>query len=155
MPHTRNEADGVLEAVGEMIEVARRSGAPLHLSHLKVIGNPRADRPAAGADRRARASHDVTFDQYPYFAGSTTMASLLPALGAGRRRRRRPLARLHDADARGRIARDVASGLPGWENIFRICGPERIWVAQAAAPREDTAGRTLAELSARSCAPTR
>ena len=74
------------------------------------------------------------------------MASLLPAWAqAGGSEA--TLARLHDADTRGRIARDVASGLPGWENIFRICGPERIWVAQAGAPREDTAGRTLAQLS--------
>jgi N-acyl-D-amino-acid deacylase len=146
VPHTRNEADGVLEAIGEMIEVARRSGAPLHLSHLKVIGNPELIDPLLALIDKARTSLDVTFDQYPYFAGSTTMASLLPAwaqVGGAEA----TLARLHDADARGRIARDVASGLPGWENIFRICGPERIWVAQAAAPRDDTAGRTLAELS--------
>ena len=37
VPHVRNEGSGVLEAVGEMIEVARRSGAPLHLSHLKSL----------------------------------------------------------------------------------------------------------------------
>ena len=29
----------MLEAVGEMIEVARRSGAPLHLSHLKSLAD--------------------------------------------------------------------------------------------------------------------
>ena len=48
VPHVRNEADGVIEAVGEMIEVARRSGAPLHLSHLKVVGRPSLVEPLLG-----------------------------------------------------------------------------------------------------------
>ena len=39
VPHVRNEGGGVLEAVGEMIDVARRSGAPLHLSHLKSLAD--------------------------------------------------------------------------------------------------------------------
>jgi N-acyl-D-amino-acid deacylase len=37
VPHVRNEGRGVLDAVGEMVDVARRSGAPLHLSHLKSL----------------------------------------------------------------------------------------------------------------------
>src|SRR6185436_11741611 len=41
VPHVRNEGDGVLEAVGEMLDVARRSGAPLHLSHLKSLADER------------------------------------------------------------------------------------------------------------------
>ena len=44
VPHVRNEGSGVLEAVREMIEVARRAGAPLHLSHLKVVGGGRVGR---------------------------------------------------------------------------------------------------------------
>jgi N-acyl-D-amino-acid deacylase len=45
VPHVRNEGAGLLEAVGEMIAVARRSGASLHLSHLKALGR-RARRTA-------------------------------------------------------------------------------------------------------------
>src|SRR5262249_35908186 len=37
VPHVRNEGAGLLEAVREMIDVARRSGAPLHISHLKSL----------------------------------------------------------------------------------------------------------------------
>jgi N-acyl-D-amino-acid deacylase len=93
----------------------------------------------------ARRGHDVTFDQYPYFAGSTTLASLLPGW-AQEGGTEATAARLADADARRRIVEDTGSGLPGWENIYAVCGPERIWVAQAAAPRADASGRTLAEL---------
>src|ERR687898_3283052 len=38
VPHVRNEADGVLEAVGEMGGGARRLGGALPLSHLKGVG---------------------------------------------------------------------------------------------------------------------
>jgi N-acyl-D-amino-acid deacylase len=39
VPHIRNEGAGLLEAVDEMVDVARRSGAPRHISHPKLIGN--------------------------------------------------------------------------------------------------------------------
>ena len=73
-PHVRNEGGGVLEAVGEMVEVAQRSGAPLHLSHLKSL-DPALLEPLLELVEGAGA----TFDQYPYGAGSTLLASLLPA----------------------------------------------------------------------------
>ncbi|PSR33427.1 MAG: D-aminoacylase, partial [Sulfobacillus thermosulfidooxidans] len=39
MPHIRNEGEGILSALTEMIDVARLSGASLHLSHLKLVGS--------------------------------------------------------------------------------------------------------------------
>jgi hypothetical protein len=76
----------------------------------------------------------VTFDQYPYGAGATLLASLLPAWaqagGAAA-----TLERVMDAEVRRAIARDIRHGLPGWENLLGTLGPERIVVH----------GRTLAE----------
>src|SRR5918994_3987882 len=69
VPHVRNEADGVLEAVGEVVGVARRSGVPLHLSHLKVVGNPDLVEPLLELLERARANIEITFKLYPYGAG--------------------------------------------------------------------------------------
>src|SRR6185503_6852287 len=43
--HMRSESDRILEALDEMIRVARESGSPVHVSHLKVAGRenwPRA-----------------------------------------------------------------------------------------------------------------
>jgi N-acyl-D-amino-acid deacylase len=130
VPHVRNEGSGVLEAVGEMIEVSRRSGASLHLSHLKSLDPALLERllelvEGAGA----------TFDQYPYGAGSTLLASLLPAW-AQEGGAEATLARARDPETRAQIARDVANGLPGWENQLGSLGADRIVVA----------GRTLTEL---------
>lgn len=145
VPHVRNEGAGVLDAVGEMIEVARRSGGKLNVSHLKVIGNARlVDDLLLLIDEAAR-DVDISFDQYPYGAGSTTLAAILPrwALAGGRTA---ILARLASRDDRRQIADDIRTGLDGWENIYGSCGPERIVVIDAPPSHASLVGRTLAEI---------
>jgi N-acyl-D-amino-acid deacylase len=153
VPHVRNEADGVLEAVGEMVEVARRSGAPLHLSHLKVVGNPDLVEPLLELLERARADIDITFDQYPYGAGSTVLSSVLPPW-AQEGGPSDTLARLADQDRREAIKRDIEQGLPGWENVYKACGAEGIVVTHASDQRAEDVGKTLAEIGEeRGCDP--
>jgi N-acyl-D-amino-acid deacylase len=153
VPHVRNEAAGVLGAVNEMIEVARRSGAPLHLSHLKVIGHPHLVDPLLRLIDRAAADVDITFDQYPYGAGSTLLSTLLPPWaqegGAGC-----TLVRLQDRQQRRSMAQDVEHGIQGWENLYKSCGPENVVIAQAAPGRAGDIGKTLAEIGeGRGCDP--
>jgi N-acyl-D-amino-acid deacylase len=147
VPHVRNEGRDVLGAVGEFVEVARRSGAPLHVSHLKSAADEALIDPLLELLDEASADVDLSFDQYPYGAGSTVLSALLPAWaqegGASA-----TLARLGSADDRSRIAHDMEHGLPAWENWFGMVGPDGIVVTNAAAPNEDAAGRTLAELAA-------
>jgi N-acyl-D-amino-acid deacylase len=123
VPHIRNEGDGLLAAVDEMLEVSRRSGASLHLSHLKSFADERLIEPLLEKVEAA----GLSFDQYPYGAGCTLLASLLPAWaqegGAAA-----TLARLRDPQALARIAHDVEHGLDGWENLLATAGPERILV---------------------------
>ena len=153
VPHVRNEADGVLEAVGEMVEVARRSGAPLHLSHLKVVGNPDLVEPLLELLERARADIDISFDQYPYGAGSTVLSSVLPPW-AQEGGPSDTLARLVDQDRRAAIKRDIEQGLPGWENVYKACGAEGIVVTHASDQRAEDVGKTLAEIGEeRGCDP--
>jgi N-acyl-D-amino-acid deacylase len=106
-----------------MVEVSERSGAPLHLSHLKCL----ADEALLGPLLELVESAGATFDQYPYGAGSTLLAGLLPRW-AQEGGAEATLRRARDPEARRRIARDVAEGLPGWENQLGTLGPERIVV---------------------------
>jgi N-acyl-D-amino-acid deacylase len=153
VPHVRNEAGGVLEAVGEMVEVARRSGATLHLSHLKVVGNPDLVEPLLELLDRARTDIDITFDQYPYGAGSTVLSTLLPPW-AQEGGPSDTLVRLADPDQRAAMQRDIERGLPGWENVYKACGVEGIVVAHAANQRAEDIGKTLAEIGEeRGCDP--
>jgi N-acyl-D-amino-acid deacylase len=143
--HVRNEAAGVLQAVNEVVEVARRSGAPLHLSHLKVIGNRELVGPLLDLVETAMADVDLTFDQYPYGAGTSMLAQILPpwAQDGGSAA---ILGRLGDAAERWAIAHDVAWGLPGWENLYGNLGPDSFVIARAGPPRENDTGKTLARL---------
>ena len=147
VPHIRNEGHGLLAAVEEMIGVARRSGAPLHLSHLKSLADERLIEPLLELLDVAAAEIDLTFDQYPYGAGSTLLASVLPAWAqeggaAG------TLSALGRGADRVRARRDIEHGLPGWENILGTLGPARIEIANAAAPNEEVVGQTLSEIGA-------
>lgn len=147
VPHVRNEAGGVLDAVGEFVKVAERTGAPLHVSHVKLVGRPDLLTDLVDLLTRASDCIDLTFDQYPYGAGSTLLAALLPpyAFEGG------PiatLARLRDRAERHRMARDMERGLPGWENLYAACGPAGITVTQAAGCRAHDVGRSVADITA-------
>jgi N-acyl-D-amino-acid deacylase len=146
VPHVRNEGAGALDAIGEMVEVARHADAPLHVSHLKLVGSAHLVEPLLELIDRAASEIDLSFDQYPYGAGSTILSALLPPWaqegGAGE-----ILQRLGDRVARSRMAADVRHGLPGWENLYAACGPENIVVANGSGAVAEHVGSKLAEIA--------
>lgn len=146
VPHVRNEGHGLIGAITEFIDVARRSGAPLHLSHLKSLADESLVEPLLELLEQAAGEIDLTFDQYPYGAGSTLLASVLPGW-AQEGGAPGTLRTLGSRTERRRIAHDIARGLPGWENILGTLGPENIEIANAAAPNAGTIGRTLVEIA--------
>ena len=147
VPHIRSESDDVLAAAAEMIAVARQAGVPLHISHLKVIGHPELVEPYLALIDQARAGGlDVTFDQYPYGAGSTTLAALLPPW-AQEGGPAAILQRLGDRELRARMARDIEGALGGWENFYRSCGAAGVFIADAAEPWAGAAGKSLASIA--------
>ncbi|WP_029421380.1 N-acyl-D-amino-acid deacylase family protein [Alicyclobacillus macrosporangiidus] len=79
--HIRNESTHCLQALDEVIDVARRTGVRLHISHFKVGGQVNRDKvlPALEKLEAGRAEGlEITYDQYPYAAGSTLLHSILP-----------------------------------------------------------------------------
>lgn len=118
--HIRNEDDRVVQAVDEAIEIARRSGAPLLISHLKVGGRtnwPKLDTVLARIEA-ARKDHEVHADCYPYEAWQTSLATNFPAWskegGAF-------VKRLQDPAERARMRKEteatVAAG-GGWDSLM-------------------------------------
>ncbi|HEB88828.1 MAG TPA: D-aminoacylase, partial [Deltaproteobacteria bacterium] len=74
--HMRNEADGLLEAVEESLEIGREAGAHLHISHHKAAGRANWGRvrdSLARVDDALAAGQRVTLDVYPYTASSGRM----------------------------------------------------------------------------------
>lgn len=80
--HMRQEGDEVVEALKEMLEVAKQIQTPVEISHLKAIGTRNWNRcvpKMIQMIRDARADGvDVTCDVYPYPAGSTQLIHVLP-----------------------------------------------------------------------------
>jgi N-acyl-D-aspartate/D-glutamate deacylase len=78
--HLRSEADGLLEAVDEAIELCEGSGVGLQLSHHKAYGRRNwgsVEASLARVDAARARGLDVWLDQYPYTAGSTLLASVM------------------------------------------------------------------------------
>ena len=69
---------GLLEALREAVEIGRRSGAKVHISHLKATTPELAEQVLTYIDQVARHDVDFSFDVYPYLAGSTMLSYLLP-----------------------------------------------------------------------------
>ena len=74
--HMRSESDEILEALQDIIEVAESKHCKLHISHLKIIGKRNAHKLPQLLSKITE--HNLTFDQYPYNYGSTTLLSILP-----------------------------------------------------------------------------
>lgn len=132
--HMRNEADYWLEAIDETLSIAERAGVKLLISHFKAVGKQNWHKMSEALDKLEQARKrgiDVSFDQYPYTAGSTILAAILPPWavegGTGPM-----LQRLQAKDNRERIKQEFRTGLPpeagGWDNIARCAGWEGIYI---------------------------
>jgi len=107
--HIRNEGDRLLEAVGEALEIGRRAGVAVHLSHHKVTDPWNWGRVAeslAMIDAARAEGSAVTADQYPYLATSTGLAAALP-YWVREGGREAMLARLRDPQMRVRAAAEM------------------------------------------------
>ncbi|MGF6823045.1 hexosaminidase [Microbacterium sp. ZKA21] len=86
-PHTRSYGAAALEAYREVLDIGRRTGCPIHLTHATMNFAPNRGRAAellALVDEAVADGVDVTLDTYPYLPGATTLAALLPSrLAAG------------------------------------------------------------------------
>lgn len=119
--HMRDYSDLLEEAVEEQLELARRTGCRLQISHLQAVGQRNWARQRKVLDRIEEARDrgiDVSFDCYPYMRGSTVMTQLLPqwALGGGISGL---LGRLADPEERRRIGEQAEINLAqGWDGIL-------------------------------------
>ena len=81
--HIRGEGSGLLDSVNEAMAIGKGAKLPVHVSHFKSSGrdNWGLVRVAVDLIGKARAEgQQVTADQYPYRASSTSLdATLLPS----------------------------------------------------------------------------
>ncbi len=145
--HLRDEANNVIEAVGEAIEIAEQCHVHVEIVHFKCSGMDNWGKAATAlkliGEAKARGL-DVDCDSYPYDAGSNPLKNLLPPwVQAGGVEAM--LARLAEHGAREKIRADIArDGLNNWGRI-----PSWDCVQISISPHlPQHAGRTIAALAA-------
>jgi len=145
--HVWNETDKVVGSIERFIDICQRGGCQAHVSHLKVGGQRNWGKSSTIVDlldRTESTHHRVSFDQYPYTAGSTMLTALLP-----------PWARQGDTEdimdtlqreeAVHRIADDIASE-GDWENLARAAGNwDNILITRTKSGAHQ--GNTIAEIA--------
>jgi N-acyl-D-amino-acid deacylase len=111
--HIRDEGDHVTDAVEEAINIGRQANLPVEISHFKVTYKPnwgKSVSTVAQVEKARSEGIDVTVDQYPYVASSTTLNTTVPTwvFSGGMDSVR---ARLKDSKMRGKIKSEMVSTL--------------------------------------------
>jgi N-acyl-D-amino-acid deacylase len=147
--HMRSEGNRLIEAVEELIRIAREAKIPAEIYHLKAAGErnwPKMDRVIAMVERARRDGMKITADMYTYPAGATGLDAAMPpwALDGGYDALYK---RLRDADTRRKLAQAIRTPTDDWENLYLAAGsPDRVLLVEFRneALRHLT-GKTLAE----------
>ncbi|MES2330890.1 MAG: D-aminoacylase [Bacteroidota bacterium] len=79
--HMRDEGDSVTQAIEEAMHIGREAKMPVEISHFKLSGQQNWGRSRETIPMIIKARQeglDITIDQYPYTASSTSLSTLLP-----------------------------------------------------------------------------
>ncbi len=137
--HVRGSSETLLEAVGEILDLGRLSGARIHHSHSEAVGPDHWEKIPRVLEMEAAARREgieISYDMFPYTAAATTMAAIYPpwSLEGGIPAL---LERLRDAATRRRIGEEIATHRPVWppwveggwaHNLVAAVGWERITI---------------------------
>ncbi|MGH7482922.1 MAG: N-acyl-D-amino-acid deacylase family protein [Longimicrobiales bacterium] len=125
--HMRSEADSLLVAIDEAVEIGRRADVPVEIYHLKAAGTRnyyKMPLAIAKIDSARETGIDVQANMYPYIAGGTGLAACLPPWASAEGRL---FENLEDAATRARIREEMLSTAPkAWEDLCGLATPEGV-----------------------------
>ncbi|MCW2783074.1 MAG: dihydroorotase [Marmoricola sp.] len=149
--HLRDQVDGLVDSVREALDVGRAAGSQVAISHHKSVGRRNygvVQETLAMLDQASRDGLAVSSDIYPYLAGSSSMLMLLPPW-VWADDLESVVRRLDDPSQRARMALDLDTGLPGWENRVKAVGWENVVVSHVGSlANRYLEGETVAAASA-------
>lgn len=149
--HLRSEGDRFLEALDELIHIAREANVHAQVYHLKAAGEknwPKMRQAIAKIEAARAQGLKITADMYTYTAGATGLDAAMP-----------PwvqeggiddwIARLQDAQIRKRVLKEMREPTDGWESLYQAAGsPERVLVIGFKNEKlKPLTGKTLAEVA--------
>ena len=149
--HMRNESDNLIEAVDELIEIARASKGPAEIHHLKQAGRGnwhKLDAVIARVEAARASGVRITSNMYTYIAGATGLdAAMPPWVQAGGYEEWKK--RLQDPAIRARVLKEMRARPVGWESLYWQAGSadKLILIGFKNAQLKPLTGKTLAEVA--------
>jgi N-acyl-D-amino-acid deacylase len=148
--HMRNEGDHELDAVDELISIARQARVPAEIYHLKVAGAKNWSHLPEVIQKVEAARAEgltITADMYTYTAGATGLDAAMPpwvqegGLEAWRKR-------LQDPAIRKRVKQEMLSS-DKYDNLLRAAGsPDNVLLIGFNSEKlKPLTGKTLAEIA--------
>ncbi len=150
--HIRSEGNRLLEAVDELITIAREANIPAEIYHLKAAGQEnwgKINDVFARVEAARAEGLSITADMYTYTAGATGLdAAMPPWVQEGGHEKW--VERLKNPAIRRRVARQMRTPTRQWENLLLAAGtPENVLlVGFKNDSLKPLTGKTLAEVAA-------
>ncbi|MBV9216963.1 MAG: amidohydrolase family protein, partial [Acidobacteria bacterium] len=149
--HMRSEGNQLIEAVNELLTIAREAHIPAEIYHLKAAGRnnwSKMDQVLKMVEDARHQGLKITADMYTYPAGATGLDASVPpwALSGGYAEF---FKRIKDPDTRQRILAEMRTDTNKWENLRLAAGsPDRILLVGFKNDKlKPLTGKTLAEVA--------
>jgi N-acyl-D-amino-acid deacylase len=148
--HMRSEGNRLLEAVDELVTIAREAKIPAEIYHLKAAGESnwsKLDAVIQKVEKARTEGLNITADMYNYTAGSTGLdAAMPPWVQEGGYERWAQ--RLTDPAIRRRVHIEMTTPTDKWENLRLAAGSEgTLLVGFKNEALKPLTGKTLAEVA--------
>lgn len=154
MIHLRDHDNRILNALDEIVEVAKITGVKLHISHLKSYNSKDLGCPAETlidyVERTIERGINITFDEHLYLSGSTLMTQLLPpfvtSFGSNsivdNLKNKKIVERIKDELENRSVTYD------GWDNYVAVIGWDGVLITSANKDENKKyIGRTVGEIA--------
>ncbi len=142
--HIRNEANHVLAAIEEAIEIGRQSGVSVQISHFKACGKCNwgmSSKMLAAVEKAKKEGVEVFVDMYPYTSGNTPLNFIIPPRymqqGVDKM-----VEILQDKKRRPEVAEEMLHPQGDWDSYLLNCGYEGVLI-MGASKTPDAIGKTI------------
>jgi len=149
--HMRSEGNKLIEAIDELIQISRESGAPAEIYHFKQAGKSnwaKLDDAIAKVNAARAAGLRITADMYTYTAGATGLdAAMPPWVQSGGLEAW--IERMKDPKVRAKVIEEMRTPTNEWENLMILAGgPDNVQLGAFKNPKlKPLTGKSLAEVA--------
>jgi len=150
--HMRSEGGELLEALEELITIAREADIGAEIYHLKAAGAenwPKLDQVFDRVEAARAEGLDISADMYTYTAGATGLGAAMPPW-VQEGGHEAWIARLQDPETRARVVAEIVQPGNGWENLYLAAGGAEgvLLLGFRNDELKPLTGKTLAEVAA-------